>query len=70
MSGTLQMWTIYYNPLDHPGKFVVRRWVGLVPSNTYVLAPTLEMARAHIPPGLYCLGRYAEDEVQIVETWI
>jgi hypothetical protein len=66
----MEMWVIYYNSLDHPGKFVVRHWLGSKPSDSYVLAPTLELARAHVPPGLYCLNRYIEDEPQIVETWI
>jgi hypothetical protein len=74
MSATLQMWTIYWNPKDHPGKFVVRRWDvtagSMKPSHSYALAPTLDLARAHLPDGLYCLGRQPEDEEQIVETWI
>jgi hypothetical protein len=68
------MWTIYWSPKDHPGKFVVRRFViepgRATPSNDYALASTLEMARAHIPEGCDRLPRDPEDEAQIVESWI
>jgi Rad3-related DNA helicase len=71
---SLQMWVIYFDSTDHPHKYTVRRWLiergEMKPSNDYALAPTLEMARAHVPQGLYRLPRDPGDEAQIVESWI
>jgi hypothetical protein len=36
----------------------------------YVTADTLDEIRKHIPPGLYCLPRYADDDANIVFVWL
>jgi len=70
----MTLYTIYDHPSDYPDHFVVRRhtiypW-RVSPDNGCQLAPTLEDARALLPAGLYNLGRVAEDDPVIVETWI
>lgn len=75
MSGDgLSMWTVYYNPTDAPGLFVVRRFnitkAGAEASRVSFSALTLRDARSYIPPGLHNLGREPGDEPQIVETWV
>jgi hypothetical protein len=72
----ISTWTIYENPLDHPGKFVVRRWDVLegrtdpVPADEAVVVKTLGMARMAVPAGSVCLGRQPGDDPAILETWI
>ena len=72
----LWFWTIYKNPRDIPGKYVVRRCVvyagqepvhDLVPQ---IVCDTLEEARQAIPSDLFNLGRKEADDPVIVETWI
>mgnify|MGYP001590155104 CR=1 FL=1 len=69
----LDMFTVYENPRDAPGLFVVRRHVigpgGPQPAEGFAFS-TLTAARAAIPPGCFCLGRQPTDEPQIVETWV
>ena len=70
------MWTIYDNPRDYPGKFVVRRWMILShkedpePSHECTVHNTLKQARASLPPGLYCMRAGTSDDPCIVETWL
>lgn len=70
----LVVFTVYENPSDYPGKFVVRRWVGMDPSPTpeYV-EDSLEMARKRLLvdfPYLERLDRSINDDPVILETWI
>jgi hypothetical protein len=68
----LRQYTIYDHPRDYPDAFVVRAWEigpGTMTPGQPRTAPTLEAARKLIPPGLYCLGRAADDDSTIVETW-
>jgi hypothetical protein len=64
------LYTIYENPRDYPGKFVVRRWVGLKPDPTAEVRDTLADARAAVPVGRVLLSRMADDDPCIAETWI
>ena len=74
----LQMWTVYERPSDFPNEFVVREWhvIGgkVTPVTTEaggaLTAPTLEQARALVPPDCVCLTRHETDDPKIVETWI
>jgi hypothetical protein len=72
--GIISQWVIYNHPRDYPDHFVLRRWDifagDCVPSPDAVLAGTLEEIREHVPPGLYCLQRFANDDPSIVEVWI
>jgi len=73
MSETLRMWTIYFNPSDHPGRWVVRGWsVGqaTVPDVGCAVVATLDDARAIVPPGLACIPRDLGDDPSIVESWL
>ena len=73
-SDIFQMFVIYENPSDYPGKFVVRRWEvdsgDLYVATECVVVETLKQAREAIPPGLYRLNRNCFDDPVIVETWI
>lgn len=76
MSGDdLELFTVYGNPRDYPGAFVVRRWtIGrhgrAADVQPHAVERTLEAARASLPDGLYCLGREPGDDPAIVEVWI
>ena len=77
MSAELEMFVVYNRPLDHPNKFVVRRWwigrkVGepLADADWFYLADSLEEVRRHIPAHCVRLERDPRDEPQIVECWI
>ncbi len=74
----LFMWTIFWNPSDYPGKFVVRGFASnAAPPHDPIVAPeptavvdTLEEARAAVPAGLVRTERHPEDDPVIVETWL
>lgn len=72
----LYLWTVYDKPLDYPGKFVARQWVVRrgepepLPTGQLIVAPTLDVVRRMLPPGLYRLDRSEGDEPHIVETWM
>lgn len=71
--GVLAMFTIYNNPSDYPGKFVVRMLIvghdGPVMTDAIGIADEIIGARAMVPPGLYCQQRSEGDDGPIVETW-
>lgn len=71
----LDMWVIYENPSDYPGKFVVRLWhpgAGFLEAakDPTAVVETLEEARKAIPEGRHRLPRQASDDPVIVETWM
>jgi hypothetical protein len=71
----LSMWVVYAHPLDYPDSFVARRWtVGRgagAPTDEVIVAETLPKIRlALMRRGLTPIARNAEDERQIVETWL
>jgi hypothetical protein len=74
MSVPLYTYAIYWNPSDHPGKFVVRRFestAGKVrASNVATIHETIDGARLSLPLGLACLQRSPNDDPVIVETWL
>ena len=68
---TLTLWPIYDSPTDFPaGTFVARRFELDNPTPDFVTGRTLAEVRAKIPPGLYNIGRYPQDDPKIVEVWI
>lgn len=74
MSDALDIWTVYFNPDDHPGKYVVRRFAVKAGGKTDVDDPcyvggSLLEARCCVPPGLYCQTRDPKDQPSIVESW-
>jgi hypothetical protein len=74
----LRMWTLYENPRDFPGMFVLREWAVTGnpdgeprPLPGVFVAPRLEPLRAEMERrGLFRMPRNPDDEPQIVETWI
>jgi hypothetical protein len=67
----LAIYVIYEDPLDYPGKFVVRRWLGEAPDpEPLVVTYSIREAREKIP--FYCIpiGRMPEDDRKIKEVWI
>ena len=65
------LYTVYKNPIDYPGKFVVRRFENDVPDATpLAVETTIEQARSAIPEGFYNIGRCPDDEPQILEVHI
>lgn len=70
----LIVWTIYDNPLDYPGKVVVRAFTitpgEAVPSGTYHICESIEQARRLIPEGLTRMPRSEEDHPSVVESYL
>lgn len=68
---TVNLFTIYKHPTDHPNSYVVRRFELDQATSEYALAPTLELARALIPPSAdQCIAHDPSDDCKIVETWV
>ncbi len=69
-----QMWTVFKNPKDFPGKYVARRFevtrVGAKATNEIVVAAGLGAVRLALPPGLVRLKRDPSDDKAIIEVWI
>jgi hypothetical protein len=66
----LQLWVIYENPADFPGRVVARRWLLDSPTKEYFVGDTVEEVAAMLPRGLFKLPRSPIDDPCIVETWI
>jgi hypothetical protein len=66
----LQVWAIFRNPVDAPGKFILRRYDGETPTNEAYAAETLELVRQFLPPGLFPLAPMEGDVTGLVETWL
>lgn len=80
MSGdVLKMYTIYEDPSDFPGAFVVREFAIVpgdpepVPTGWHVAGWSLDFARAAVAKYTaadHCIPRDPGDEPHIVETWV
>lgn len=57
----LCFWTITDRPSDFPNHICMRRH--------YAGANSLDEARADVPEGLCCIGRWADDDPVILESW-
>lgn len=73
----LLMFTIYYNPSDYPGRYVVRPSLvkenNVNPLQVIVLGKTYEDVVSKIPIEELGLARFAreeEDDKVILETWL
>lgn len=72
----LFFYTIYEKPSDYPEYFVLRRWRvrggarDVEPEGQCGLFWSLKEARDALPEGLYCLGRFEDEDPVIVETWV
>jgi hypothetical protein len=75
MGEPLNIWTLYDNPSDMPGYFVLRRYEayrGFSLSTPDVCASKdiEEMRNVMRNLGLHCIPRHDGDEPHIVEIWI
>lgn len=70
----MKVYTIYFNPTDFPGLYVLRAW-GVysgrpVPDEHCETANSLDEIRKFLPEEVVWIGRYADDDPKIVECWI
>jgi len=74
LGSRLDVWVVYQNPSDYPGKFVVRPFyvndTGIRASTDCTVHDDLESARRTIPAGRVRLRRHNADDSVIVETWV
>lgn len=74
MSGkeVLESFTIYKNPIDYHGKFVVRRFDWDLARELVGVVDSLEEAQALIPNRefMQMIPRHPMDHKSVVETWI
>ena len=76
MSKNLIIYTVYFNPSDYPGKYVVRGYEidGINPDGKPLeceVYETLNQAREPLSKlGLYLLDRHMYDDACIVEVWL
>ena len=74
--GTLMtQWVIYDHPRDHPDGYVLRAHYVMGDEKVEVdsvawASPKVEVLRMIVPPGLYCLPRFENDDPVILEVWI
>lgn len=70
-SGQFVVYVIYKNPTDYPGKFVLRRWVTLVPDKEPIAVDDdYNNIRKHIPAECTKVPLYFPDEDPcIYEKW-
>lgn len=64
------IFTVFCNPKDFPGKYVVRLFDGKAPTRLLSVKDTLEDARKTIPPLFKRVDRSPTDDPVIVETWL
>lgn len=75
-SKALTIHTVYFNPTDYPGQYVVRdHYVLADGGESYcgkprIVTESLEKARDIIPRGKVPFQRNEQDDSVIVETWI
>ena len=69
-SNLLPMFVIYQNPPDLPYPFCARLFFSDHATLYVVAAPSLEEIREKLPPGLFPLPRFKEDDPVIVEVWV
>lgn len=71
-AGDLLIWTICRNPKDYPDQFSARPHSTRAgaPIDFVLAAPTLDGVRDLLPDGLTWMGRVADDDPVIVESWV
>lgn len=73
---TMPMFTVYFNPKDFLGRYVIRKWETLPEPKALEIiyvGDSLEGVRLFIGenyPNLTQLGRHPTDDPCIVEVWI
>ena len=66
----LDIYTVYFNPSDYPGLYVVRKFKGERPTDELYTGKTIEDVRLKIPEDKRQIGRMPGDDPVIVETWL
>ena len=70
----MNLYTVYKDPSDYPGKFVIRRFVisggNVEPANLICVEDDLETALTRLPPGLVKIDRFENDDPKILEVWM
>jgi len=73
----LPLYTIYKDPSDYPGMYVVREFRivrgsldPVAAKAPMIVTPKIQEARARIPFGCVPIMRRPEDDPCIVETWL
>jgi hypothetical protein len=71
---TMTIWTVYQNPSDYPGKWVLRGHdVGsgtVTPQKDCFVADSYDLVITALPSGLQRLHRFPGDDPVIYETWL
>lgn len=78
MHSILVMWVVYDNPIDFPGQFVARKFLGDKPTEDYFYNKSLaavrewihEQARNCGQGAPYRMARLPNDDPVIFETWM
>jgi hypothetical protein len=78
MSATVMpVYTVYYNPSDFPGQYVVRRFFieggnrePQADRTPLYVGDSLERARSMIPHGMYCFSADDGDDAAVIESWM
>lgn len=71
MNKGIEIFVVYFDTTDYPKKYVVRRFVGLVPDEDILIeSDSLKEARTVIPIHCVKFSREVSDPAVIVESWI
>jgi hypothetical protein len=67
----LEIWTVYENPSDFPGKFVARLFINDKPTSLIMVTDELKVIRRRLQnKGFVRLPRATTDDPVIVECWL
>lgn len=75
---SISIYTVYKNPIDYPGKYVVREFKivqgtagPLASREPLIVADSYEDIKKRMQRmQLVCVARHPEDEPQIMESWM
>lgn len=74
MSGALEMWVVYSNSRDFPGREVARKHLvtsnGTTPTSDLIEGSIGRIRSVLSDKGMVCLHRHPTDDPVIVETWV
>lgn len=70
-ASTFVTWGVFFNPDDHPGMWVARKFMGLRPTDV-LIAPSRSDVRRMIPgiENMVIIERCEGDPPNLMETWI
>lgn len=78
MNNFLIMWVVFDNPIDFPGQFVARKFLGNTPTDTFFADKKLNAVREWIygeasksgQGSPFRMARHPKDDPVIFETWM